>query len=186
MKETLEIEGIIAEMDVLWKRGQEIFAPPTQAQRHARPIENKWTISEEFDHVVRANALFTSALKQDEQFYAQFGAVNKAPMTRTELIDLYNSRLEEFSGSGTVRPFKPTPIEDLDSESMLHYWELTSQKFSERLRNKWTEELLDSRFVPHPLLGKLIAREMMYFTIHHTRHHLKSLERKRAAMLPNQ
>jgi len=169
-------------MDVLWNRGEEIYAPLSEAQRHARPVENKWTIAEEFDHVVRANALFTSALKQDEQFYAQFGTVDKAPMTRTELIDLYNSRLEEFSGSGTVRPFKPTPIEDLDSKSMLHFWELTSQKFQERLSKRWSEELLDTRFVPHPLLGKLIAREIMYFIIHHTRHHIDSLERKVKAL----
>lgn len=61
MKGHLDIEGIIAEMDVLWKRSKDIYAPLTEAQRHARPLENKWTIAEEFDHIVRANALFTSA-----------------------------------------------------------------------------------------------------------------------------
>lgn len=174
----LKIEEIIAEMDELWNRGDVLYSGLTEAQRHARPIENKWTIAEEFDHVVRANSLFTSALKKDDAFFAELGEPDKAPMTRRQVIDLYNSRLTEFSGAGKVRPFKTKAIEDLDSEQMFHYWNLSSGKFRDRLNELWSEELLDRRYVPHPLLGKLVAREMMYFIIHHTKHHLDSLERK--------
>ena len=34
-----------------------------------------------------------------------------------------------------------------------------------------TENELDKYIFPHPLLGKLTLREMLYFTIYHVRHH---------------
>ena len=44
----------------------------------------------------------------------------------------------------------------------------------------FSEQDLDSHILPHPLLGKLTFREMLYFTIYHVQHHqdlmLKYLE----------
>ena len=37
--------------------------------------------------------------------------------------------------------------------------------------DKFSEEDLDKFILPHPLLGKLTMREMMYFTIYHAQHH---------------
>jgi hypothetical protein len=37
--------------------------------------------------------------------------------------------------------------------------------------NSYSEEQLDQYILPHPLLGKLTIREMMYFTIYHAQHH---------------
>jgi hypothetical protein len=39
----------------------------------------------------------------------------------------------------------------------------------------FTEEELDRFILPHPLLGKLTYREMLYFTIYHVQHHHKQL-----------
>jgi hypothetical protein len=47
---------------------------------------------------------------------------------------------------------------------------------SEKL-NKFTEEELDKYILPHPLLGKLTIREMMFFTIYHVLHHQMMTER---------
>ena len=35
---------------------------------------------------------------------------------------------------------------------------------------------LDKYVLPHPLLGKVTLREMLYFTIHHNEHHLELLK----------
>jgi hypothetical protein len=42
---------------------------------------------------------------------------------------------------------------------------------------KMTDNQLDTLLLPHPLLGKLTFREMLYFTIYHVQHHQKSLLR---------
>ena len=39
--------------------------------------------------------------------------------------------------------------------------------------NNYSEQQLDTFILPHPLLGKVTLREMMYFTIYHAEHHLK-------------
>jgi len=45
----------------------------------------------------------------------------------------------------------------------------------------FSEEDLDKLILPHPLLGKLTLREMMYFTIYHVQHHQRIVERNLAA-----
>ncbi len=36
---------------------------------------------------------------------------------------------------------------------------------------KWTEDDLDRFLLPHPLIGKLTIREMLFFTIYHNLRH---------------
>ena len=43
---------------------------------------------------------------------------------------------------------------------------------------KQTESDLDKYILPHPLLGKVTLREMLYFTIHHNEHHLELLRNR--------
>jgi len=38
---------------------------------------------------------------------------------------------------------------------------------------KYNEQQLDSYILPHPLIGKLTLREMLYFTLYHAEHHHK-------------
>jgi len=44
---------------------------------------------------------------------------------------------------------------------------------------RWTNEQLDHRRLPHPLLGKLSVREMLFFTLYHNLHHVQVAERRR-------
>jgi len=47
---------------------------------------------------------------------------------------------------------------------------------------RWDEKKADEWMVwKHPLLGKMTAREMVYFTVYHTRHHLATLGVKAVA-----
>ena len=39
----------------------------------------------------------------------------------------------------------------------------------------WREADLDRYLLPHPLLGKLTIREMLFFTLYHNYHHVQSL-----------
>jgi hypothetical protein len=39
----------------------------------------------------------------------------------------------------------------------------------------FSEQQLDLLILPHPLLGKLTLREMIYFTIYHAGHHEKQV-----------
>jgi hypothetical protein len=41
----------------------------------------------------------------------------------------------------------------------------------------WPEESLDQLQLPHPLLGKIIIREMLFFTLYHHGHHVEVVKR---------
>ena len=43
----------------------------------------------------------------------------------------------------------------------------------------WSERQLDRCQLPHPLLGPLTVREMLFFTLYHNRHHLDGVRRRR-------
>ena len=45
-----------------------------------------------------------------------------------------------------------------------------------RQTSQISEHKLDRCILPHPLLGKLTLREMIYFTIYHMEHHLVHLK----------
>jgi len=38
---------------------------------------------------------------------------------------------------------------------------------------------LDKFMLPHPLLGKLAVREMLFFTMYHNLHHVNNVRRQR-------
>jgi uncharacterized damage-inducible protein DinB len=37
---------------------------------------------------------------------------------------------------------------------------------------RWSDRNLDRIQLPHPILGKITAREMVFFTIYHGHHHI--------------
>jgi hypothetical protein len=41
---------------------------------------------------------------------------------------------------------------------------------------KFSEKDLDTLILPHPLLGKVTLREMLYFTIYHVQHHVEQVK----------
>jgi hypothetical protein len=45
----------------------------------------------------------------------------------------------------------------------------------------WPEVALDRRLLPHPALGMLTVREMLFFTVFHNRHHLALVQDRLAA-----
>ena len=71
--------------------------------------------------------------------------------------------------------FRPKSFVAADKKRLLDQYTAYSEKL-ERLINRLSENELDKYILPHPLLGKLTLREMMFFTIYHTQHHSTSLK----------
>lgn len=46
---------------------------------------------------------------------------------------------------------------------------------------RWREWQLDRLRLPHPALGNLTVREMLFFTIYHHAHHVENVVRRMAA-----
>ncbi|MCI0695857.1 DinB family protein [candidate division KSB1 bacterium] len=68
------------------------------------------------------------------------------------------------------------PDFDQAKQGILRKWDETSKKLLAVLQG-WNEERLDKYLLPHPILGKLTIREMLFFTLYHDIHHVNNVRK---------
>lgn len=136
---------------------------------------SKWSVAENVQHLIVSTN--TSALAY---FLPRFlvrligGTPNRDSRTYEELKDKYYKKLSE-GGQASGR-FVPKPIDlKYGKQPLLDNWEKATAKYIRSLAANRSEKDLDSYLVKHPLLGRITLRELCYFTIFHTEHHLHSI-----------
>jgi len=136
--------------------------------------EGKWSSGQNLDHLIKSTYALNLALMIPKFLYPRmFGKLNREPRTSEDVQKRY---LEKLSLGGTASGrFIPPLItfEQRDSKVKQFRKELKSLI---RHVNALTDHQLDNLLLPHPLLGKLTLREMLFFTIFHTTHHLNILK----------
>lgn len=135
-------------------------------------INNGWSAFEHFEHIIQSNKPIGQLLHAPKFALRVFGTA-KSSISQEELIGRYNQSLQE--GAKATGPYIPEKKDTEELEPSLYYWEQLKGKLMSGLK-RWTEEDLDKYRAPHPILGKLTVREMLYFTIHHNGHHLTRIQ----------
>ncbi|MEO6733581.1 MAG: DinB family protein [Ferruginibacter sp.] len=131
--------------------------------------QQKWTAGQQLDHIylsVKPVALALSLPKPLVRFF--FGKANRASKTYEDLVKKYLNKLEN-GGRATSR-FIPKTIPISQKETISKALSDHTNKLCSKIE-KFTEQELDTFILPHPLLGKLTIKEMLYFTIYHVEHH---------------
>jgi hypothetical protein len=111
----------------------------------------------------------------------RFGVNRGSSRTFTALRDDYRALLA--NGGGARGAYVPKREDLTEPEATTRQTELLArwQRVNKRLRlalRSWTEQDLDRIQLPHPLLGKITAREMVFFTIYHAEHHVVAAKRR--------
>ncbi len=135
----------------------------------------KWTAGQQLDHIRRSvqpvalvAGLPTWALRM------LFGKANRPSRSYEALVEKYQQKLAAgYSASSRYLP--PPTIGLAEREKLIATIEKLVRQLNRRLM-KYSEQQLDTLIVPHPLLGKLTLREMLYFTAYHAEHHRKATE----------
>lgn len=132
-----------------------------------------WSASDNVDHLIKSHKPIAKALKLPKfTLQAMFGLANQPSRSYEAISQVYKDTLAAGGvASGRYLPDQQTP----DNAEMAKQ-ELLDQfiKASENLvstAEKWIEDDLESYLLPHPLIGKLTIREMLYFTIYHNLRH---------------
>jgi hypothetical protein len=131
--------------------------------------ENKWSAGQHADHIVRSIRPVNMALGLPKIApRLLFGKSNRPSRTFDGLVEKYQDKLAKGGqASGRFVPKEITPQEKpLLPKAIMHYTNELCKKVE-----KLSEEELDTYLLPHPLLGKLTFREMLYFTAYHAEHH---------------
>jgi hypothetical protein len=141
-----------------------VFAPP-----------GKWSAGQQLDHLVRSVSPVLLACKLPGfMLTLLFGRPNRTGRNYDELVSKYKTKLQK--GGRASGRFIPKVISPLKKQERIETLNLLVAQLAEKVR-QMPEEKLDSLLLPHPLLGKLTLREMMYFTMYHVEHHKEGIER---------
>ena len=136
----------------------------------------KWSAGQNLDHLIRAIKPLQPAYGLPKlALRILFGKTNRPSRTYDDLVAKYKAKLA--AGGRASGPFIPPFINFEKKNELIKKYTDQKQKLVAKIE-KQNETALDVYILPHPLLGKVTLREMLYFTIHHNEHHLESLKNR--------
>jgi hypothetical protein len=143
------------------------------------PIGEAWSPAENVRHLVKSMRPVVKALRMHPiVLRMMFGKSDHGSVSYDGLVARYRQALSE---GGTAGRFAPSSRIATDlgvwRAQILSEFESVHHQLCSAIE-RWTEPKLDRLRLPHPLLGKLTVREMLYFTLYHERHHLAGVQRR--------
>ena len=154
--------------------------PLSKEQFESTPA-GKWSAGQNLDHLIRAIKPLQLAYGLPKfALLILFGKTNRLSKTYDELVTKYKTKLA--AGGKASGPFIPPVIRFEQKDELIKKYFLQKQKLITKIE-KQSESDLDKYILPHPLLGKVTLREMLYFTIHHNEHHLELLKNRGGSFL---
>lgn len=141
-----------------------------------------WTPAEHLEHVsIVVSAVARGFAMAPWLLRLRFGRPRRASRSYEALRDDYLALLAQ--GAGATGRFVPGRAGSMDDDPIVSRTRLLSRWYqaNEKLRTAleaWTERKLDRVQLPHPLLGRITAREMVLFTIYHNHHHIAAARRR--------
>lgn len=132
---------------------------------------SKWSAGQQLEHITKsvkpvdmAFGLPMFVLKM------KFGLANRPSKNYDDLVTKYLNSLQKNIEFRMPSEFAPGQIPVSGKEKAIEKLGELVHKLCGRLA-KFSEEELDKYILPHPLMGKLTLREMLFFTAYHVQHH---------------
>ena len=133
-----------------------------------------WSASDNMDHLIKSHRPISQALKFPKfTLQAMFGKPERRSKTYEEICEIYRAEIAKGAqASGRFLPEQQSPAESTEEKKgeLLEQWSKASTELV-LVAGKWNDSELDGYLLPHPLIGKLTIREMLFFTIYHNLRH---------------
>lgn len=151
---------------------------PADALFHRQP--GAWAAIDDLRHLVRVNAALVKGLGYPRMVLrVRFGRPARRSWSYERLAVIYDALLT--TGVKSPAAFDPRTGVVADRvayrETVLERWRAVNGELLGRVA-ALTERRADRAALPHPGLGLLTLREMLFFTIHHDLHHLAVANRR--------
>jgi len=141
--------------------------------------EGKWTTGQHIVHLNQAGKPLNKALGMPK-FLLQykFGKANRATRSYEEVTHNYNIKLSKVEGP-VISPYSVNMPETPPSTKPEIVKELEKHRKTLLKRlSKLSDKQLDKYLLPHPLMGRMILREIIMWSAYHVEHHHKILVEK--------
>ncbi len=135
---------------------------------------DKWSTGQQIEHLIKSAKAVNKGLGINKLVLrGMFGLNNRDEKSFNQLQDKFTNGIKTV-GKIELPDYAPKHVENHQKEEMVKKLALELKTISNHVES-WKEENLTKYILPHPMLGKLTIREMAYFTIIHTNHHLNSI-----------
>ena len=137
----------------------------------------KWSIAQNVNHlIISASTTRLAFILPKLVLRLYTGRPNRPSRDYDELVKKYKAKLEQGGkASGIYIP--KTILPKTGKQNMLRDFSMSVNKLVSGIA-KNRDKTLDRFLAPHPLLGKITLRELGYFTIYHTQHHLRIIQHR--------
>lgn len=132
-----------------------------------------WSASDNVDHMIKAIKPITKAMKLPKMaLQTLFGKPVNLSRSYEEICRIYGDEIAKGAKAAeTFLPKQETPDTPQEiKEELLGQLSMELDKLLSAIE-KWEENDLDEVQLPHPIIGKITIREMLFFTIHHNLRH---------------
>jgi hypothetical protein len=144
----------------------------------SKNLPGKWSALQHLRHVIKGIEAIKGYLMQDKATIANtFGVTDRPSRSYRELNEFYLKRLSE--GVVSTPRFSPEDTHVISLETERERGDRCVEDIIAAMSN-WSDAELDKYLCPHPTIGNLTAREMIYFAIIHAEHHGKGVKGLRA------
>lgn len=135
-----------------------------------------WPPSGYLKHLILSNKPVVRALGlPKEKLEETFGLAPQASQTFGQVVEIYTARIAsgvraEDNPQVTPMVYRfPEGVEDVKTH-LTEVWDTANQNLFKVLET-WSDADLDRYQLPHPVLGLITVREMLFFTLHHNTVH---------------
>lgn len=141
--------------------------------QYRQRVDGKWSVADVLQHLYRSARPVLGLMTGSRDALLPFGPPANPGQTY-ELIQ-HNYYTALAGGLRAPDAFAPRNDDALESrQERVSRLLATYQALANAVAN-WTDTDLDTLAIPHPALGLLSMRQMLYFTQLHTRHHRERL-----------
>lgn len=138
--------------------------------------DGAWTAGQHLLHMIKSTKpLAVGAGYPRILLRLKFGKVANQSASYEGLVKKYTDAIA--AGGQATGAYVPRTVKKEERDVLLKRFKTEMSVLVNNV-HKWSEKNLDNTAVPHPLIGKLTFREMLYFTIYHMEHHLKILQER--------
>lgn len=174
-------DQIIAELQKIHQFVRQTLVNMPEEKLFAGTAES-WSPADYLKHLIIANKPFAKGLLMPrDQMEGMFGKGEGASMTYEALVAIYQGMIDEglraeIAPSITPVSYRmPEGVTDVKTY-LIETWDDANGRIETALEG-WSEADLDVYKIPHPAIGVITVREMLYFTIHHNGLHGNDIAR---------
>ena len=144
------------------------------AQFELQP-NGKWSTGQQLEHIIKSVTPVDTAFGLPRfVLKMKFGLSNRKIKSYDELVKQYLKVLDDNRGYVLPKRFAPDTVEVKSKNKKLDQLKKLVDSLVSRL-SKYPEKEFDELILPHPVMGKLTLREILFFTAYHAEHHDKHI-----------